>query len=271
MRRLLLLLVAVAAVLSVPPDVSDWSDYDLSDGGDDVDHAHDQGSYYEWCDDLADADEAEAAARGCAASSSGRDAQRATSSAGGRPPNVEIDESELRWLCNEGYTNAEMAHYFDTTPESINHKKRRLGLTRRSVELPPLEVLEAVWAEDPRTTVAFVANQLGVSADTLRRHFRSVGFAPVDPHGEAAVEDALRELLVEVDCSKVGVPFALALLQSERGICARPAHVHRVLCKYLRNRPPASATSPMSRVVKPFSVAAIITRSSIVSLVDPAS
>ena len=210
-------------------DESDWSEYDLSDDGDVVDHAHDSSSYYEWCDDIADTDHA----RSGAASSHERDAARSSSTAntGGRPPNVEIDESALRLLCEDGYRNADIARYFGTTLAAIDHKKRRLGLTHRAVKLPPLEVLEAVWAEDSRTTIAFVATQLGVSANTLRRHFRSVGFVPVDPHGEEVVEEALRELLAEVDCSKVGVPFALALLQSERGICARPAHVHRVLCK----------------------------------------
>ena len=108
MRRLLLLLIAVAtasaAPSAAPADASDWSDYDLSDGGDDIDHEHDCSSYYEWCDELADADEAEAAARGCAASSSGRDASRSSTTAnvGGRPPIAQIDESELRWLCDEG-------------------------------------------------------------------------------------------------------------------------------------------------------------------------
>ena len=234
MRRLLLLLIAVATVSAAPADASDWSDYDVSDGGDEIDHEYNSSSYYEWCDELADADEAEAAARGCAASSSGRDAARSstTANAGGRPPIAQIDESELRWLCDEGYSNGEIAQYFGTTASAIDHKKRRLGLTQRKVELPPVEVLQAVWAEDPRTTVAFVASELGVSANTLRRHFQSIGFTPMELHGEQAVEEALRELLAEVDCSKVGVPFALALLQSERGICARPAHVHRVLCKY---------------------------------------
>ena len=129
---------------------------------------------------------AEAAAHGCAASSSGRDASRSSTTAnvGGRPPIAQIDESELRWLCGEGYGNIEIAQYFGTTPSAIDHKKRRLGLTQqRKVELPPLEVLEAVWAEDPRTSVAFVAAELGVSANTLRRHFRSVGFTPMEPHG----------------------------------------------------------------------------------------
>ena len=38
----------------------------------------DESNYFTWCDELADADEVVAAARGCAASSSSRDAERAS-------------------------------------------------------------------------------------------------------------------------------------------------------------------------------------------------
>ena len=121
---------------------------------------------------FAAADEAAAAERGCAASSSNRDAARSNVHQGGRPTDVEIDASVLEWLCEEGYSNDRVARYFGTTVDAVKSKKRRLGLTkRRHVELPPLEVLQAVWEEDPRTSVAAVAAELGVSTSALRRHF----------------------------------------------------------------------------------------------------
>ena len=68
-------------------DISDWSDYD---GDNDGGYAEDESSYYTWCDAPADVDESRSALRDCMGSSSSRDAAR-----GGRPPDVEIDESVL--------------------------------------------------------------------------------------------------------------------------------------------------------------------------------
>ena len=68
-------------------------------------------------------DEVVAAARGCAASSSSRsrDAERASVNQGGRPPAVDIDADLLAWLCDDGYSNQEMADYFGATIDSISN------------------------------------------------------------------------------------------------------------------------------------------------------
>ena len=110
-------------------DISDWSDYD---GDDDGDYAEVESSYYTRCDALADADESRSAQRDCMASSSSRDAAR-----GGRPPDMEINESVHAWLSSKGYSNEEIAAYF--------------GISKRArVELPSLEVLRAVWVPAAR-------------------------------------------------------------------------------------------------------------------------
>jgi hypothetical protein len=208
--------------------LSDWSDYE---GDDDADFANDQSTYNDWCNMLADADERLAASftaePGGEAGSSARDGARG---AGGRPAEVEMDTTVIQWLCDEGYSNAEIAAYFGHTEGAVKQKKHRLGMSKRArVELPPLEVLQAVWEEDPRTSVAAVAAHLGVSTDVLRRHFKAIGFVPCEVQRYDVVLAALRELLSSVDCQNVGTSFATALLQSERGIHARPADVHRAL------------------------------------------
>ena len=112
-------------------DISDWSDYD---GDDDGGFAEDESTrYYTWCDAPADAaDKSRSAQRDCMASSSSRDAAR-----GGRPPDMEINESVHAWLSSKGYSNEEIAAYF--------------GISKRArVELPSLEVLRAVWVPAAR-------------------------------------------------------------------------------------------------------------------------
>mmetsp|Transcript_3201 Transcript_3201/g.6927 ORF Transcript_3201/g.6927 Transcript_3201/m.6927 type:complete len:584 (-) Transcript_3201:110-1861(-) len=212
---------------------------DDSDDGDDRDDGYvdDESTYFELCSDAADVtDEGPAFDDHAAGSSVSGDAEdmSATQSTnvGGRPPAVEMDSDVLAWLCAEGYSNDEIARYFGTTVNAVNKKKGRLGLRNSTVTLPPQEVLQAVWADNPRTSTLKVSTALGVSTGRLRRHFRTIGFSPPEPDGFEAVEKALLELLEDVDCRKVGVPFALARLQSERGIVARPAHVHRVLSAY---------------------------------------
>ena len=66
-------------------------------------------------------------------------------------------------LGEEGYSNEEIGRYFGATVDAVKSKKKRLGLTkRRHVELPPLEVLQAVREEDAHTSVVAVAAELGV-------------------------------------------------------------------------------------------------------------
>ena len=54
----------------------------------------------------------------------------------------------------EGYSNEEIARFFGTTISAVDHKKRRLGLTRlRKASLPTRDELSAVWQADPRAEI----------------------------------------------------------------------------------------------------------------------
>jgi hypothetical protein len=157
-----------------------------------------------------------------------------TNRMGGRPPAVVMDDATFEWLVREQYTSREIAVYFGAEEDAVKRKKKALGLVhlQPAAPLPPLEVLQQVWELNPRTTIASVAAELEVSATTLRRHFQAVGFVPSEIHGFDVVAEALQDLLSNVEMRVVGVPFAQALLWSERGISARAADVHRALKRH---------------------------------------
>ena len=204
---------------------SDWSDYE----GDDDAQWHDEvGSEDE--DELGQQRPAPRVNAGSQAGSSNAGGGMPARSIGGRPPTVEMSDDTLRWLCREEYSNADIAAYFGATVAAVDHRKRRLGLTKqRSALLPPREVLHQIWQADPATSVADVAGDLEISTSHLRRHFAKIGFSPREPHGYEVVLDALRDLLRNVDLRAIGVNFAIGMLYAERGIIARPCDVHRAL------------------------------------------
>ena len=70
------------------------------------------------------------------------------------------------------------AHASTTVGAQTAQRKGWLTLADYGADnLPPLDVLQALWQEEPRTSVIAVASELGVSTSALRRHFRSVGFS----------------------------------------------------------------------------------------------
>ena len=203
---------------------SDWSDYEGDDDG-------------QWHDEAGSEDEDELGQQHPApraqTTSSNAGGGMPARSIGGRPPTVVMSDDVLRWLCCEEYSNAEIAHYFGATVAAVDHRKRRLGLTKmRAVELPTREELDQIWQADPRTAVADVATKWKISTSHLRRHFAKVGFSPRESHGYDVVLRALCDLLRNVDMRAIGVTFATGMLFSERGIIARECDVHRALREY---------------------------------------
>lgn len=212
------------------------SDGEVED--DDTLDEHDR-CYWDWAEQDR-IDEQECASRLFGASSSAELPSTAlvvaSASSVGRPAEIgnEVDVAELKRLAAQpGLSNQDMADALGVHVRIIKYHKAKHSLTHLhpTPALPPVEVLQDQWSEYPQTRVADLAAHLGVSATTLRLHFREVGFRPRD-HGisDATIIKALQTIRDSGVCCHLGVTFAEARLRVEFGLVGlRPAQILRCL------------------------------------------
>ena len=99
---------------------------------------------------------------------------------GGAPVQYPIDLDKLVELCYDGWSNTAMAEELGVPVGVIEKRKKQLGLTWLAQQpwLPSAETLAEWYELNPGIRVAALAVALSVSATTLRRHMRHVGFRP---------------------------------------------------------------------------------------------
>ena len=139
----------------------------------------------------------------------------------GRPAKAEVaavDHFAFAQCCHASLSNDELAIEFQLSIGDVKNLKRKLELTwLRRQALPSLEELREVWTQAPLfmsqdgvplpqrpKSVACIANELGLSTSSLRRHIKNIGFDPKCAYSlddvKAAVRPSRQPMLQQLGC-----------------------------------------------------------------------
>jgi len=143
---------------------------------------------------------------------------------GGAPIQHLVDFDRLVELCYDGWSNADMAEELAVPLKVVEYRKKQLGLTwlHEHPWLPDCDTLHEWWRLNDSIRVGTLAGVLNVSASTLRRHMKHVGFSPsaAQDVSDDALLSAVRQIKARNTVSRVGRTYLDGCLRDEFGICA---------------------------------------------------